>query len=244
MKYVRDRALCSGAFVAFMTGWISWLAVLRVLSGALIGLSQAFRSDYTRVEQGSRSQTADQVAMEERGLIPETSHGVSHVDSQVGKQAWLPSVLTPQLNLAKRTNSRLTEEVTVLGWIGWLYTAVYSPIVQVLWLAENWTAASGSLKFFRAFGISIAVLSLTIDIKRRYASTLSDTKYLGSPACVAFKIIHAVGAFGMGIMCAALLIKGAIDSSLDWYTILIYCVFLGDLGCSQLPDWSGPRRRY
>lgn len=32
------NGLTSGAIVAFMTGWISWFAVLRVLSGALFSL--------------------------------------------------------------------------------------------------------------------------------------------------------------------------------------------------------------
>ena len=128
--------------------------------------------------------------------------------------------------MAKRANSRLIREITVLSWIGWLYTAICSPIVQALWLAENWTAASeGPLKIIRAFGISISALSLTIDITKRNASRLGDTKYLGSPACVGFKLVNAGSAFGMGIMCAALLVKGAIDTGLAWYIIMIYCVF-------------------
>lgn len=192
----------SGGVVAFVTGWISWNAVMRVLSGALIGFYKSFSSDYARLEQASTSQHQD------------------------GKISGLSTVLKFQSNMAERTNSRLTREITILGWIGWLYTAVYSPIVQALWLAENWTAASGGpLKIVRAFGISISALSLTFDIKKRYASRLRDTKYLGSPACVAFKIFNAGSAFGMGIMCAALLIKGAIDTGLAWYIIIIYCVF-------------------
>ena len=163
--------------------------------------------------------------MEERGLRLEKSQGVAHRDSQVDKKTWLPSVLKSLFGMVKGMNSRVMKEVTVLGWIGWLYTAVYSPIVQTLWLAENWTVASGQLKFVRALGISINALSLTIDTKKRYASKLSETKCLGSPACVAFKIINAVSAFSMSIMCAALLIKGAIEMSLAWYIIMIYCVF-------------------
>lgn len=216
----------NGYLVAFMTGWISWLAVLRVLSGALLTLYQAFSSKYTRLEHElSTSRPTDEIALEERGLIPETSQAVAQGESQGDKGALVPRLLRPQLSSIKRMNGRLTKEVTVLGWIGWLYTAIYSPIVQILWLAENWSAASGPLKFVRAFGISIAALSLTIDTKKRYATKLSDTKYLGSPACVAFKIINGISAFGMGIMCAALLIKGAIDASLEWYIIVIYCIF-------------------
>ena len=217
----------NGYLVAFMTGWISWFAVLRVLSGALIGLYQAFSSNYAKLEQEqvSKSRPADEMAMEERGLIPETSQGVAHGESQGGKKALLPRILRPQHSSVKRMNIRLSQEVTVLGWIGWLYTAVYSPTVQVLWLAENFTAALGPLKIVRAFGISIAALSLTIDTKKRYAIKLGETKYLGSPARAAFKIINGVSAFGMGIMCAALLVKGAIDMSLEWYIIVIYCIF-------------------
>ncbi|KAL9070654.1 MAG: hypothetical protein Q9161_004708 [Pseudevernia consocians] len=217
----------NGCLVAFMTGWISWLAVLRVLSGALIGLYQAFSSSYAKLEQEqvSTSRPADEIAMEERGLIPETSQGVAHGESKDGTKAWLSGIQRPQHSSIKTMNKRLRQEVTVFGWIGWLYTAVYSPIVQVLWLAENWTAASGPLKIVRAFAISIAALSLTIDTKKRYAIKLRETKYLGSPACVAFKIINGVSAFGMGIMCAALLIKGAIDTSLEWYIIVVYCIF-------------------
>ena len=189
------NGVTSGGTVAFMTGWISWFAVLRVLTGALIGLYKAFSSDYARLEQD-------------------------------GKTTRLSTLLKFQSNMAERANSRLTREITVLGWIGWLYTAIYSPIVQALWLAENWTAASGGpLKIVRAFGISISALSLTIDIKKRYASRLRDTKYLGSPACVGFKLVNAGSAFGMGVMCAALLVKGAIDTGLAWYFIVIYCVF-------------------
>ena len=36
------NGVTSGGIVAFVTGWISWLAVLRVLTGALIGLYKAF----------------------------------------------------------------------------------------------------------------------------------------------------------------------------------------------------------
>ena len=226
----------SGYLVAFMTGMISWLAVLRVLSGALLTLHQAFSSNYARLEQEiSTSRPPDEIAREERGLLPETSQAVAQGESQGDKKTWV--------SLIKRMNDRLIKEVTVLGWIGWLYAAIYSPIVQILWLAENWSAASGPLKFVRAFGISITALSLTIDTKNRYATKLSNTKYLGSPACVAFKIINGVSAFGMGIMCAALLIKGAIDASLEWYIIMLYCIFSIIWAAASFQIGPVPRRR-
>lgn len=65
------NGLTSGYLVAFITGWISWFAALRILSGALLSLYRAFSSDYT--PSPTASQTNDHIALEERGLIAETS---------------------------------------------------------------------------------------------------------------------------------------------------------------------------
>lgn len=156
----------SGGVVALVTGWISWFAVLRVLSGASIGLYKSFSSDHARLGQASTAQPADGIAMEEQGLIPDTSQGPTHGVSQDGKTIGRSALLRFRpLKRFERTESRLTREITILGWIGWLYTAVYSPIVQALWLVENWKGASGGpLKIVRALGISVSALSLTIDI--------------------------------------------------------------------------------
>ena len=123
-------------------------------------------------------------------------------------------------------NKRLNRKVTVLGWMGWVYTALYSPVVQILWLAANWTSASASLKIVRGLGISVTALGLTIDTKKRYAETLRGSTALGRVACVAFKLTNAGSAFGMGAMCAALLIKGAIELGLKWYFFVLYCLFM------------------
>lgn len=205
----------NGFLVAFMTAWISWFATLRILSGASLSLYQAFSSKYTQIPTGPP--TDETIALEERGLMGETTYQgagqsePSQPSSKGGKWAVM--------------NKRLNRDVTVLGWLGWVYTAIYSPTVHALWLVENWTNASGPLKLVRGFGISVAALGLTIDTKKRYASRLRDSKYLGTPACVAFKIINAGSAFGMGLVSAALLIKAVIDMELQWFFIVGYCVF-------------------
>ena len=208
------NGLTSGAIVAYMTGWISWLVVLRVLGGALFSLYQGFSSDYARLEQDTRSRADDEIALQERGPEPGSSSGSVRAIPRVNAKPWVPN-----------TDGRLVQSVTVLGCIGWLYTAVYSPIVQILWLIENWGPASAPLKFVRALSISVSALSLTIDTKKRYASKLSEKGSFGEIAGVAFRLVHAPSAFGMGVMCAALLIKGAIDAHLAWYLVLIYSIF-------------------
>ena len=220
------NGVSNGGTVAFMTGWISWLAVLRVLSGAPFGLYQAFSSKYTILEQASRGPPADEEVPEERGvMLRHLSQEAVSKETSDAQETPGSSYLSRHHTIVKKLSGRITGDVTVLGWIGWVYTAVYSPIVQALWLAENWTPASGALKIVRAMGISITALSLTIDTKKRYASKLSDTRYLGNPAGVAFKLVNGFSAFGMGIMCATLLIKGAIDASLPWYVMMVYCFF-------------------
>lgn len=199
------NGLTSGYLVAFITGWISWLAVLRILSGALISLYQAFSPKYTQVS----TTDAEMIALEQQGLVPDTTAGeAAPVGSAPGRNA-----------KAFSAKSRRKMDIHVLGWIGWVYTAIYSPIIQILWLAANWSAASGQLKLVRGLGVSVAALGLTMDTKKRYAERL------GGVAGVMFKLINGGSAFGMGAICLALLVKGALDLNLKWYFILIYCVF-------------------
>ena len=199
------NGITSGFLVAFITAWISWFATLRILVGAVWSLFQAFSSDYTPIS------TADEtIALEERGAATDVAPGA-------------PAQISSKLSMV---NKRLNRKVTVLGWIGWMYTAVYSPVVQALWLAANWTSASGSLKIVRGLGISVTALALTIDTKKRYAESLRGSSYLGRAACIAFKLTNSGSAFGMGAMCAALLIKGALELHLKWYFFVLYCVFM------------------
>lgn len=209
------NGVSNGFLVAFMTAWISWFATLRILSGSLLSLYQAFSSSYTAVS--TVPPTDETIALEERGLIGETTYQ--------GAGQSEPSQPSVKGGKWAVMNKRLNRDVKFLGWVGWIYTAIYSPIVHALWLAENWTNAAGSLKLVRGLAISVAALGLTIDTKKRYAHRLRDSKYLGTPACVAFKILNAGSAFGMALMSAALLIKAAIDLKLKWFFIVGYCVF-------------------
>ena len=184
------------------------------MGGAFVSFYQAFFTKNTNAEQSP----TEEVEMQQQHLMSEAPPDVNETPMQ--------RALRNQIIGGKAAKRPLTHQVTAFGWIGWLYTAIYSPTVQALWIAENWTNASGALKLVRALGISIAALSLTIDTKRRYATKLKNTKYIGSLGYIAFNLINAGSALGMGIMCAALLIKGAIDLSIKLYFIIPYCIFL------------------
>ena len=163
------NGITNGGLVAFMTGWIAWLAVTRVLTGSIWAMFSSF------------------------------------TDKDLD------------------TDHKRTYEVTFLGWVGWLYTAIYSPIVQALWLAENWDNASGALKIVRALSVAIAALPLTIDTRRRYAEALQEG-CLGGVGFVTFILINGLSALGMGVICAALLIKGIMDAGLDTQMMIPICV--------------------
>ena len=186
------NGLTSGSQVAFMTGWIAWLPILRILSGAIVGLYKAFQDDPKTLPAD------DSIPLEERGLMRE--------------------------NVARETSE---DGPTFLGWTGWVYSAIYSPIIQILWLHQNWGKASAVLKIVRGLGISVSALGLTIDTKKRYATRLSKARCCGPPAGVAFKLISAASTFGMGVLSVALLVKAAVEDSKDiqWYVIVIYCFF-------------------
>ena len=74
--------------------------------------------------------------------------------------------------------------------------------------------------------LSISASSLTMITKKRYRSKWIDTKYLRSTACASFENIHAVRSFRVGIMRAALLMEGAINTSVAWYLFMIHYIFL------------------
>ena len=202
------NGITSGYLAAFITAWISWFATLRILVGAIWSLRQAFTSEYTPIS--TAPPTDDSIALVERGAVEG------------------PATMIPGTAALSRFNNNqpVMSKPSVLGWIGWVYTAIYSPVVQILWVAANWKSASGGLKIVRGLGISVTALGLTLDTKKRYAEKLRGSTALGRVACAAFKLVSAGTTFGMGALCAALLIKGALDLGLKWYFFVIYCVFM------------------
>ena len=189
----------------------------------LAGLDDA--ESHGHLNQSSSYQELQNMTPGENGNI--NGRVDEEAQSRLLKKGLRPEViLASKLAVNDYLNSRRKTDVTILGWLGWLYATVYTPVTQSLWLAENWTLASGQLKLVRGLGIAVSALSLTIDTRARYGVTLGKARFGGAWARVGFNIWTSGVALGLGLECALLLIKAVSDLHLPWYAVLIYCFFL------------------
>jgi hypothetical protein len=117
-------------------------------------------------------------------------------------------------------------QVNFLGWVGWSYTTLYSPTIQVMWLLENWNKASTSLKFARAIGVNVAGLPSTFDTRARYGKALG--RLCGRPAAWIFGVLTAASTVtlaAVSIIELGLAAKG-LGISAWMIAIAIYVFFL------------------
>lgn len=112
---------------------------------------------------------------------------------------------------------------TFLGWIGWMYSTLYSPTIQTLWLVENWDDAPGSLKIVRALEVAVAVLPLTMDTRSRYGDALGQL--LGTWASCLFNLITAISCMTLGIVSAILMCLAVQQLGIQWQIIIAYVIF-------------------
>lgn len=120
---------------------------------------------------------------------------------------------------------------SILCWIGWVYGALYFPIVQIHFLASNWgnnSPYSGSIKLVRAIGVGITALPLTMDTKARYAAMLQskqDKWYGDRLSNRRFTWIHALSTLTLGIIEAILLVLAYAQIGPPVFFVPIYIVF-------------------
>ncbi|KAL6716054.1 hypothetical protein ACLMJK_007016 [Lecanora helva] len=141
------NGITSGALVAFMTGWISWLAVFRIIAGSLIALHHSFTSDYMLIPGGSSSIPAEEIELSQRREVTSSEGSV------------------PGQGIALQGRPSLSD--------------------------------------------SLGCFSLCAIVDHRHKEALINT---GS-------------VLGMGAICAALLIKGAIKMHVAASVIAPYCIF-------------------
>jgi hypothetical protein len=131
----------------------------------------------------------------------------------------------PQGRFFKSPNG-LNRDVTALGWIGWIYGALYAPITQGFWIAANIGNDNGATKIVKGMTIAVSALPLGIDCRVRYGDSLKQ-KW----ASTLFNLINSVSCVLQGVFCAILLVHGVIDLNssetfgFPWPLIAIYPVF-------------------
>lgn len=117
---------------------------------------------------------------------------------------------------------------SVLGWISWVYGAVYFPVAQILFLSVNFGKDSdyaGNVKLVRALAVGVTALPLTFDTKARYAVMLRSRKYGGWWAGRLFTWTHALSTLALGVVEAVLLVLAYVQMGAPVFFVPVYVVF-------------------
>jgi hypothetical protein len=226
------NGLSSGFWVAFFTGWISWLSVIRILAAGLYEF-------YLTANAGANFIAADENQYQSIGLnmygparaaVGDTHPGVEgeevrlthemNIAQQHLENNYHPAVAA---QFEQQKNSGIgggflraffkqpTRTVTVTGWLGWIWSAVYEPISQSIWTRVHITSDDGTLLFVRALAIGVSALGLTFDYKQRYGAALA--RKWGSWAFVVFNVWNSTACLLLGCEALVLLIRGAMNLS-------------------------------
>lgn len=217
------NGLFNGFFVAFITGWICWFAPLRIVLAALYEYWQAFKlgRDFESVEKGQYENIEMNATTQDPEQPPPyvATDPLPEHDHRRNMQQQTPSFPTasalaqgnPQSSTKRKwAFSRMTikREVTVFGWLGWCWSAVYTPISQTIWVATNVKSdGAGGIMMVRAVAIGVSALALTFDTKQRYGASLG--RKWGSWAFVVFNLWNATACLLLGIEAGAIAIIGA-----------------------------------
>jgi len=135
--------LSSGSHIVFMVAWVCWFGSLR---NVLIAFYQAYSVCRFEVPEGGE-------------------HFFAFMD-------WLVRSHDLRVWSSDFFRGAVDGDVSLLGWVGWAFTTLYSPVIQVLWLVENWHHASTGLKLARAIGVGVAALPSGFDTRARYGRAL------------------------------------------------------------------------
>ena len=120
--------------------------------------------------------------------------------------------------------SGIERSVTPFGWLGWIWSAIYTPLSQTIWLAVHISSSDGTHQFVRALAIGVSALGLTFDYKQRYAAALG--RRWGSWAFVAFNVWNCGACLLLGVETLALLIHGAMSmKDVPTPLVVVYPIF-------------------
>lgn len=97
---------------------------------------------------------------------------------------------------------------TFWGWVGWVYLACYSPIMQILWLAAN---VDGEQKgILAARGVAVLALAIPLTLESRASYALWLKKHIGHGTGIMFYFITASAVLAMGAIAAVEIIKSVL----------------------------------
>lgn len=241
------NGLFNGFYVAFLTGWIAWLSVTRILAagiyeGYLVATKPLDQDDYTSVHlqplvqgasaaddteyhgataapapaylQNNTNNSNNGFAPQQHQSTTTASHGAPPPPPyQPEKPQTNPSSIRNTLSPRMRPPHRLTpqREVNWKGWLGWCWSALYTPVSQTIWVAINGpNPNNATVKLVRALAIGVSALGLTFDTRRRYAAALA--RRTGRPwAGTLFAAWSALMCVLLGAEALSLLIVGAVQ---------------------------------
>jgi len=121
------------------------------------------------------------------------------------------------------------------AWLSWSWSAIWSPVIQTLWLVENWKEVSGGVEMVRGFGLLMSAYSLTIHTFDHYKLNLS--KKLGSWMVLPFACLTALSCLTLGTLSVIELLHGLIKlhpTNEGTIFIIAWCSFLQLTGCMSL----------
>lgn len=251
------NGLLSGAFIAFVTGWIAWLASARIVVAALYEFHLAYkagtnfqavldRDAYAGLGMSELNMNTAAPASGSALDAPPPAYDAQHsqVDLLGGNTSYppqrpynnagLPPIVLPQ-NLFKRIRAGFlllsnkisppVRTVSVFGWLGWVWSALYTPLSHSIWLAANIASQQkGGILIVRALAIAVSALGLTFDTKMRYGAALG--RKWGKWAFVVFNVWNAGACLVLGLEAVALLIVGALRVEfLPGFAVAAYVVF-------------------
>ncbi|KAF2651901.1 hypothetical protein K491DRAFT_605990 [Lophiostoma macrostomum CBS 122681] len=210
------NGLFSGFWIAFITGWISWLAVVRIVAAGLYEF-------YVTAKSGTNYQAVNDKQYESLGMSM-----YAHAGSRTAEQSTGNTTATNIRARGSKSLFKMFKEpertVTVFGWLGWVWSAIYTPISQSIWLAVHVGTDDGAVQLVRALAIGVSALGLTFDFKQRYGAVLG--RKLGSWAFILFNVWNATACLLLGVESAVLLISGAVHIDFTPIPILvIYPIF-------------------
>jgi hypothetical protein len=180
------NGLFSGLWIAFFTGWIAWLSVFRILGAGLYELHLSLKA-------GTHFTAAEYTSLEMSTPLPQGTD-----EESAGAKPTKPTTRF----VPKRT-------VDVFGWLGWVWSAVYTPFSHTVWIVVHFQSAAGSLQFVRALAIGVSALGLTFDYKARYGAAVG--RKFGAWAFVLFNFWNAGACILLGVETLVLLIHGAMN---------------------------------